>query len=138
MEIEDLLIEGISIGEAFGEITNNELDISCSDEELLNQNYALEIYKTDEELEKQERIGRIDMTYMDIYMAGEMGYDVSMVFDLIDSEKQGVYRYLFNDNEPNTKYVGMDLDVIYIDKIFIEEKYRNKYINELEMRIRIK
>ena len=125
MNIEDILIEGVSIGHAFGGIRNNKLDISCSDESLLNQRYAIEMYKTNENLDKKEKIGRIDMTYMDVYMAEEIGFDVFMLFDLIDSEKQGAYHYLFNDNEPNDKYVGMDLDVIYIDKIFIQKEYRN-------------
>ena len=57
-------------------------------------------------------------------MAEETGFDVFMLFDLIDSEKQCAYHYLFNDIEPNDKYVGMDLDVIYIDKIFITKEYR--------------
>lgn len=123
--MEDILLESISIGDDFGDIRNNELDISCSDESLLNQTYAFEIYKINENLEKQEQIGRIDMIYMDVYMAEETGFDIFSLFDLIDSEKQGVYHYLFNDNNPNDEYVGMDLDVIYIDKIFIKKEYRN-------------
>ncbi len=125
MNIEDILIEGVGTGTALGEIRDSILDISCSDEDLLNKRYAIEIYKTNENLDKKEQIGKIDMTYMDVYMAEEKGFDVFMLFDLIDSEKQGVYDYLFEDNEPNDRYVGMDLDVIYIDKIFIKKEYRN-------------
>ena len=125
MDIEDILIEGVGTGTALGEIRDSILDISCSDEDLLNKRYAIEIYKTNENLDKKEQIGKIDMTYMDVYMAEEKGFDVFMLFDLIDSEKQGVYDYLFEDNEPNDRYVGMDLDVIYIDKIFIKKEYRN-------------
>ena len=58
-------------------------------------------------------------------MAEETGWSIFDLFDLIDSEKQGVYKYLFDDDEPNSNYVGMDRDVLYIDKIFIEKKYRN-------------
>lgn len=125
MDIENILIEGAGSGEAYGDIIDEELDISCSDESLLNQKYFLTIYKTDEELIKQERIGKIEMTYMDVLMAEETGWSIFDLFDLIDSEKQGVYKYLFDDDEPNSNYVGMDRDVLYIDKIFIEKKYRN-------------
>ena len=55
-----------------------------------------------------------------------------MLFDLIDSEKQGVYHYLFDeDDEPNSEYIGMYTDVIYIDEIFIEEKYRHQGIGSI-------
>ncbi len=141
MDIENILIEGTGSGEAFGDIIDAELDISSSDETLLNQVYFLEIYKTDEDLNKQEQIGKIQMTYMDVWMTEETGYSVFDLFDLIDSEKQGVYQYLFNNDEPNSNYVGMDTDVIYIDKIFIEKKYRNmgigsKIVEELPRLIR--
>lgn len=126
MDIESILIEGAGSGEAIGDINDEEIDISCSDESLLNQRYFLTIYKTDDELNKQEQIGRIEMTYMDVWMAEETGYGVFDLFDLIDSEKQGVCEYLFSfDGEKNDEYVGMDRDVIYIDEIFIEKKYRN-------------
>ena len=136
MDIENILIEGAGSGEAYGDIIDEELDISCSDESLLNQKYFLTIYKTDEELIKQERIGKIEMTYMDVLMAEETGWSIFDLFDLIDSEKQGVYKYLFDDDEPNSNYVGMDRDVLYIDKIFIEKKYRkmgfgSKLVEEL-------
>lgn len=65
MNIENILIEGVVRGNAFGDINDEEIDISCSDESLLNQRYFLTIYKTDEELNKQEQIGRIEMTYID-------------------------------------------------------------------------
>lgn len=126
MDIESILIEGDGSGEAIGDINDEEIDISCSDESLLNQKYFLTIYKTDDELNKQEQIGRIEMTYMDVWMAEETGYGVFDLFDLIDSEKQGVCEYLFSfDGEKNDEYVGMDRDVLYIDEIFIEKKYRN-------------
>lgn len=126
MNIENILIEGAGSGEAFGYIMDEEIDISCSDESLLNQRYFFTIYKTDEELNKQEQIGKIEMTYMDVWMAEETGYGVFGLFDLIDSEKQGVCEYLFDfDGERNHKYVGMNRDVLYIDEIFIEKKYRN-------------
>ena len=48
--------------------------------------------------------------------------------DIRSSEKQGVYQYLYDDDEPNEIYVGMDRDVLYVDKIFIEEKYRKRGI----------
>ena len=132
MEIENILIEGAGSGEAYGNINNKKIDISCSDEELLNQRYFFTIYKTDDELNKQEQIGKIEMTYMDVYMAEETGYGVFDLFDLIDSEKQGVCEYLFDfDGEQNDKYVGMDRDVLYIDEIFIEKKYRNMGIGSL-------
>ena len=54
--MEDILIEGISTGNAFGWIENSELDISCSNESLLNQVYAIEIYKTDEDFWKGWKI----------------------------------------------------------------------------------
>ncbi len=126
MNIESILIECAGNGEAIGDINDEEIDISYSDESLLNQRYFLTIYKTDEELNKQERIGRIEMTYMDVWMAEETGYGVFDLFDLIDSEKQGVCEYLFSfDGEENDEYVGTDRDVLYIDEIFIEKKYRN-------------
>ena len=126
MNIENILIEGTGSGNAFGDINDEEIDISCSDESLLNQRYFLTIYKTDEELNKQEEIGKIEMTYMDVWMAEETGYGVFDLFDLIDSEKQGVCEYLFDfDGEQNDEYVGMERDVLYIDEIFIEKKYRN-------------
>ena len=132
--MEEILIEGKSTGDALGWIKNSELNISSSNESLLNQVYAIEIYKTDEDLEKKEQIGKIEMTYMDVCMAEQAGYGVFMLFDLIDSEKQGVYNYLFDGNEPNDEYVGMDLDVIYIDKIFIKKEYRNKGIGSAIIR----
>ncbi len=132
MNIENILIEGDGSGDAYGNINNKEIDISCSNEDLLNQSYFFSIYKTDDELNKQEQIGKVEMTYMDVYMAEETGYGVFDLFDLIDSEKQGVCEYLFDfDGEQNDKYVGIDRDVLYIDKIFIEEKYRNIGIGSL-------
>ena len=141
MNIENILIEGVGGGEAIGDIIGEEIDISCSEKELLNQRYFLTIYKTDEELNKQEAIGKIEMTYMDVWMAEETGYSVFDLFDLIDSEKQGVYDYLFDDDEPNSEYVGMDRDVLYVDKIFIEKQYRNigivsKIVKEMPRLIR--
>ncbi|MBQ3413935.1 MAG: GNAT family N-acetyltransferase [Clostridia bacterium] len=132
MYIENILIEGAGCGDAYGNINNKEIDISCSDEDLLNQRYFFTIYKTDDELNKQEQIGKVEMTYMDVYMAEETGYGIFDLFDLIDSEKQGVCEYLFDfDGEQNDKYVGMDRDVLYIDEIFIEKKYRNMGIGSL-------
>ena len=132
MYIENILIEGTGSGEAIGDINDEEIDITCSDESLLNQQYFFTIYKTDDDLNKQEQIGQIEMTYMDVYMAEETGYGVFDLFDLIDSEKQGVCEYLFDfDGEQNDKYVGIDRDVLYIDKIFIEKKYRNVGIGSL-------
>ena len=97
MDIENILIEGAGSGDAYGNINNKEIDISCSDEDLLNQRYFFTLYKTDDALNKQEQIGKIEMTYMDVYMAEETGYGVFDLFDLIDSEKQGVCEYLFVD-----------------------------------------
>ena len=141
MNIENILIEGVGCGEAIGDIIGEEIDISCSEKELLNQRYFLTIYKTDEELNKQEAIGKIEMTYMDVWMAEETGYSVFDLFDLIDSEKQGVYDYLFDDDEPNSEYVGLERDVLYVDKIFIEKQYRNigigsKIVKEMPRLIR--
>lgn len=141
MNIEGILIEGASRGCAFGDINNNNLDMSISNEDVLNQKYFIEMYKTDSDLHKKEKIGTIELTYMDVWMAEQTGYDVFMLFDLIDAEKQGVYQYLFDDNEPNDEYIGMDLDVMYIDKIFIEKEYRNigigsAIVKELPMLIR--
>lgn len=125
MDVKNIIIEGIGNVEAIGNINNKELDISCSDENLLNQRYFFTIYKSDNELNKKEKIGYIEMTYMDVLMAEENGWRISDLFDLIDSEKQGVYNYLFNDfEESNSDYVGMDMDVIYVDEIFIKNKYR--------------
>lgn len=125
MDVKNIIIEGIGKVEAIGNINNKELDISCSNENLLNQRYFLTIYKSDNELNKKEKIGYIEMTYMDVLMAKENGWSIFDLFDLIDSEKQGVYNYLFNDfEESNSDYVGMDMDVIYIDEIFIKNKYR--------------
>lgn len=45
MNIENILIEGVGRGEAFGDIMDEEIDISCSDESLLNQRYFFTIYK---------------------------------------------------------------------------------------------
>ena len=58
MYIENILIEGAGCGDAYGNINNREIDISCSDEDLLNQRYFFTIYKTDDELNKQEQIGK--------------------------------------------------------------------------------
>lgn len=128
MNMEDILIEGFGGGRAFGDIIEGELDISGADESLVNQVYVLRIYKTNEDLERIEEIGTIEMNYMDVIMAEETGIGIFTLFDLIDSEKQGVYHYLYGNGERNMEYVGMDSDVIYIDKIFIEKKYRNKGI----------
>lgn len=132
MDIENILIEGTGSGDAYGDINNKELDFTCSNESLLNQQYFFALYKTDDELNKQEQIGKIEMTYMDVWMSEEVGYSVFDLFDLIDSEKQGVCEYLFDfDGEPNDKYVGIDKDVLYIDEIFIEKNYRNMGIGSL-------
>lgn len=126
MNIENILIEGAGSGDAIGYIAEEGIDTSCSDEDLLNQKYFFTIYKMDEEFNEQEQIGRIEMTYMDVGMTEETGYSVGDLFDLIDSEKQRIYKYLFDDDdEPYDDYIGMDRDIIYIDKIFIEKKYRN-------------
>lgn len=126
MNIENISIEGAGSVIACGQIIDDKLDISYSDEDLLNKRYFLTIYETDEEFNKREQIGRIEMTYMDVWMAGETGYGVFDLFDLKDSEKEGVCKYLFDfDGNQNDEYVGIDKDVIYIDEIFIEKKYRN-------------
>ncbi len=126
MNIENILIESDTRVEAIGNINNEEIDISVSPEYLLNQKYCFKIYKADDELDKQEQIGIIEMTYMDVSMAEEIGYSAFDLFDLIDSEKQGICEYLFEcDGNQNDKYVGMDRDVLYIDEIFIEKNYRN-------------
>ena len=129
MNIKNILIEGSGSGRAFGNINDEELDISCSDESLLNQIYFFTIFKTDDELNIKEEIGKIEMTYIDVCMAEETGWSIFDLFDLIDSEKQGIYEYLFDEEEePNSDYIGIDRDVLYIDKIFIEKKYRNRGI----------
>ena len=82
------------------------------------------------------------MTYMDVCMAEKNGYDIFMLFDMIDAEKEGVSNYLFDySGEANEEYVGMDKDILYIDKIYIERKYRNdgigsKIVSELPKLIR--
>lgn len=125
MDFENIVIKGSGISETLGSIDENELDISCSDMDLLNQKYFFEIYQTDEGFNKTGKIGEIEMTYMDVSMAQENGYSVYDLFDMIDSEKQGVCDYLFDGDESNEDYVGMDEDVIYINKIFIEKDFRN-------------
>lgn len=126
MNLENILIEATSNAETFGDINNEGLDFSCSEESLLNKRYYFTIYKTDKDLSKQEKIGKIEMTYMDVWMAEETGYEIYELFDLLDSEKEGVCEYLFDfDGYPNEEYVGLERDVLYIDKIFIEKKYRN-------------
>ena len=139
--MEGILIQVETKCSAYGDIRNNNLDLSVSSEDLLNQKYFIGIYETDSDLHNKGKIGTIEMTYMDVCMAEETGYDVFMLFDLIDAEKQGVCNYLFDDNEPNDEYVGMDLDVIYIDKIFIKKEYRNmgigsSIVKELPMIVR--
>lgn len=132
MNIENISIEGTGSGIAFGQINDDKIDISCSDEDLLNKRYFLTIYDTDEDFNKTEQIGRIEMTYMDVWMAEETGYGVFDLFDLKDSEKEGVCKYLFDvDGNQNDEYVGIDKDVIYIDEIFIEKKYRNMGIGSM-------
>lgn len=125
MDFENIVIKGSGISETLGSIYENELDISCSDSALLNQKYILQIYKSEKELNETGKIGEIEMTYMDVSMADEIGYSVYDLFDMIDSEKQGVCHYLFDGDEPNENYVGMDEDVIYINKIFIDKDFRN-------------
>ena len=71
--MEDILIEGGGGGQAFGDVVKNELDLSVSDESLVNQMFFLDIFKTDEDLEKKEHIGKVEMTYMDVCMAEEVG-----------------------------------------------------------------
>lgn len=134
MDFENIVIEGSGISETLGDIYENELDISCSAMDLLNQKYFLQIYKTDEGFNKTGKIGEIEMTYMDVSIADEMGYSVYVLFDMIDSEKQGVCDYLFDGDEPNEKYVGMDEDVIYINKILIEKDFRNLGLGSMIVR----
>lgn len=131
MDFENIVIKGSGMSETLGSIYENELDISCSDMDLLNQKYFLQIYKTDEGFNETGKIGEIEMTYMDVSMAGEIEYSVYDLFDMIDSEKQGVCHYLFDGDEPNENYVGMDEDVIYINNIFIDEKFRNLGIGSI-------
>ena len=76
MDFENIVIKGSRISETLGSIYENELDISCSDMDLLNQKYFLQIYKSDEELNEIGKIGKIEMTYMDVSMAQENGYSV--------------------------------------------------------------
>lgn len=124
MNFENLLIEGVGIAQEISDIQKGKI-ISYSKESLLNKNYFLNIYKTDDDMEEKEKIGKIEITYMDVWMTEEVGMEIFDLFDLIDSEKQGVYQYLYDGEEPNDEYVGMYRDVIYIDKVFIEKKYRN-------------
>ena len=83
MDIENILIEGSDYEEVFGIIEDGELDISCSSETLFNKNFFLTIYMTDDELHSKEKIGSIEMTYIDVCMAEEIGWDI---FDLVDSD----------------------------------------------------
>lgn len=138
----NILIETTSNVKILGNIDDKGIDISCSDENLLNQKYFFTIYKADDKLNKQEQIGNIEMTYMDVCMAEEIGWSIYELFDLLDSDKEGIYKYLFDSDEfPNDEYVGIGMDVLYIDKIFIEKKYRklgigSKIIKELPRFIR--
>ncbi|MBE5821549.1 MAG: GNAT family N-acetyltransferase [Clostridiales bacterium] len=131
MEIKNILVEGNNLNSAIGYIDNNEINYSYSNEKLMNSIYYLTIYKTDEDDNKEEKIGYIEMTYMDVNMATDMDYSIYDLFDLIDSEKQGICEYLYDGDDFNDDYVGADLDILYIDRIFIEKKYRNNGIGSL-------
>lgn len=71
--MEDILIEAIGGGQAFGDFVKNKLDLSISDESLVNQIFFLDIFKTNEDLGKKEHIGKVEMTYMDVCMEEEVG-----------------------------------------------------------------
>lgn len=123
----DIIIKSSKCNYVSGTLEDNILDIEGNYEELLNEIFFFTIYETDNNSEKE--IGTIKMTYMDISMAEEIGYSTADLFDLIDSEKQGVQHYLFDEYDiPNSNYIGNQLDIIYIDEIFIKKKYRNKGI----------
>lgn len=123
----DIIIKSSKCNYVSGTLEDNILDIEGNHEELLNEIFFFTIYETDNNSEKE--IGTIKMTYMDISMAEEIGYSTADLFDLIDSEKQGVQHYLFDEYDiPNSNYIGNQLDIIYIDEIFIKKKYRNKGI----------
>ena len=122
--MENIIIEGKGIVSTYGDIQDKEIDIEYFNESLLNKMYFLTIYEADEDLNKKEKIGQIEMTYMDIWLAESLDYSIFMLFDMIDADKQDVGRYLFDSyEEKNDNYVGMDKDVLYIDKIYIEKKY---------------
>ena len=127
MNFENIIIKGKGFGSTYGNIQGKEIDIEYFNESLLNKMYFFTIYEADEDFNKTEKIGQIEMTYMDIWLAESLDYSIFMLFDMIDADKQDVGRYLFDSyQEKNDNYVGMDKDVLYIDKIYIEKKYRNK------------
>ena len=142
MNFENIIIEGNGIGSTYADIQNKKIDIEYFNESLLNKMYFLTIYEADENLNKKEKIGQIEMTYMDIWLAESLDYSIFMLFDMIDADKQDVGRYLFDSyEEKNDNYVGMDKDVLYIDKLYIEKKYRNmgigkKIVQELPRMVR--
>ncbi len=123
----DIEIQASKHTSVCGIIENNELDIESSYEELLNELYFFTIYKLDNNSKKE--LGTVEITYMDVSMAIQNGYSTYDLFDLIDSEKQAVCSYLFDKYDtPNNNYVGYNMDVVYIDKIFIKKEYRNQGI----------
>lgn len=142
MNFENIIIEGKGFGSTYGNIQGKEIDIEYFNESLLNKMYFFTIYEADEDFNKTEKIGQIEMTYMDIWLAESLDYSIFMLFDMIDADKQDVGRYLFDSyQEKNDNYVGIDKDVLYIDKIYIEKKYRNigigkKIVQELPRMVR--
>ena len=140
--MENIIIEENGIGSTYADIQDKQINIEYFNESLLNKKYFLIIYEADEDLNKKEKIGQIEMTYMDIVLAESLDYSIFMLFDMIDDDKQGIYQYLFDNlEEPNDQYVGMDTNVLYIDKIYIEKKYRNmgigkKIVQELPKMVR--
>ena len=140
--MENIILEGNGIGSTYADIQDKQINIEYFNESLLNKMYFLTIYEVDEDFNKKEKIGQIEMTYMDIWLAESLDYSIFMLFDMIDAEKQDVGHYLFNSfEEKNDDYVGMDKDVLYIDKIYIEKKYRNmgigkKIVQELPRMVR--
>lgn len=138
----NIKIEAKKCNSVIGNIEDGVLDISASYEELINERYFFTIYETDEDFDKKEEIGTIEMTYIDISLSEEVGYGIAYVFDAISTEKQGIKEYLFDEDDmPNDEYVGYNKDVLYIDEIFIKNKYRNlgigsQILNEISNLIR--
>ena len=85
MKEREFIIDGSCGFEMYVEFTSTNIDLSCSEEEMLNQKYWINVYSIDDEndeLAKKECVARIELTYIDVTMALELGWRIFDLFDL--------------------------------------------------------
>lgn len=131
-KIEDILIRANVCQEMSAYLVKDDYCFEDNDESLVNQTFILTIFKSDDEYNPVDKIGEIMLTYLDL----DMGFEPFEVFDIANGEIANLYPHIYNCDDDYFEKFGVDElkdefdsfsynDFIYINSIYIDEKYQN-------------